>query len=121
LVVTVTAVQLDEHGRGDAHRRVAAVRALQGGADAPVPHGVLAGTGERGDGFAVEDQDGHRPSTGSTSSDGTAPSSSSSSVRYTSRRSRSSSCSTARDTNLLRPRSPTWDSTRAARSSSTLT
>src|SRR5437016_1179119 len=51
----------------------------------------------------------------------TGPNSLSRSSRYPARAARSSSCSTARETNPLSPRWPTCSSTRAASSSSTLT
>lgn len=55
LVGTVSAVQLDKHCGGDPYRRVPAVRAAHRCAHALVTTRVLAGTGECGDCFAVED------------------------------------------------------------------
>lgn len=55
LVRSMAAVQLHEHCRRDAHRTVPAVRASHRGADSLMPLHVLFGTGEGGDGLAVED------------------------------------------------------------------
>ena len=73
LVGAVPAVELDEHGRRDPDRSVAAVGTSHGGAHALMAVGVLPGTRQCRNGLRVQDQDGHASSICSMSPSGRGP------------------------------------------------